>query len=715
VNARSAQFPLSPPQPHRGGERETRSAGEGSLLLLLCFVACTRAEPKHPNVLLITLDTFRADHVGAYGRNRGTTPAIDALAAGGARFQNAISSVPLTLPSHATILSGTLPPHHGLRNNGAGAFPADRATLATLLASKGYRTAAFTGAFVLDHRFGLNRGFDVYDDEIPRDPALGDHLEAERRGDAVVDRALAWLAHDDPRPFFAWVHLYDAHFPYTPPEPFRGRYAASPYDGEIAFVDEQVRRLVAFLDEHRQRENTIIVVTGDHGEALGDHGELTHGLLLYEPTLRVPLVIAEAGAIEPNVVTTPVGLADLAPTIAALANAPFPAKTDGRDLSAALREHREPPAVDLYSETEYPAVYGWSPLAAMRRGNQKYISAPAAELYDLARDPNETRNVLSEERRVMRALDAEVQALRASPAPPPASAPDPETMAKLASLGYVGGTPAARAGNDRPDPKVMVPLFRKFEEATWATTDKRLGEAATILEDLVHRDPQNSVFRGALAKIERQRGNTARAIELYREAVVFAPDDPQGWYNLASAFQQAGDMTHAGEAAREALRRDSTNAEAHNVLGIAYSAQGDGPHALEEFRKAIAIDPRNARAYNNVGNIARATGRTSEAEQAYGRAIALAPAYADPLNGLGALEIDRNRARIAVAYFDRALQLTPDALEPRLNRAVALQLAGDVAGAIAEYRTFIARSANAPAFAQQRKAAQAMVARLEKP
>lgn len=676
-----------------------------ALVVLALLCACHREQQKY-NVLLITLDTFRADRVGP------AAPNIQQLANEGVRFDNAISSVPLTLPSHATILSGVLPLHHGLRNNGAGVFPADRATLATLLSEKGYRTAAFTGAFVLDHRFGLNRGFATYDDEIPRDPTLGDHLEAERRGDAVTDRALSWLANEDGRPFFAWVHLYDAHFPYTPPEPFRTKYAASPYDGEVAFVDEQVRRLIAFLDQHGQRDRTIIVIAGDHGEALGEHGELTHGLLLYEPTLRVPLIIDARGMLERGVIRTPVSLADVAPTIAALLGIPL--KADGRDLSAALRERKEPQQTDVYSETEYPAVYGWSALAALRRGNFKFISAPAPELYDVARDSHEAHNVFSDERRVMRALDAALKSMRAQPVPATStSAPDAETMARLASLGYVGGTPQRRGEGERPDPKVMVPLFRRFEEATWATTDKRYDEAASILEDLVKQDPQNAVFRGSLAKVERLRGRADRAIELYREAVAFAPDDPQNWYNLASAFQQAGDMRRAGEAAQEALRRDRDNAEAHNVLGIAYSASGQPVRALEEFQRAIAIDPRNARAYNNVGNVARAMNRQAEAEDAYRKSIALAPNYPDPLNGLGALDIDRNRPRDALVYFDRALELAPAYLEARLNRAVALQLAGDLRAAVAEYRAFIAQSENMSAFAEQRRAAQALLRQLE--
>lgn len=678
-------------------------------LLLCSFVfTCRQAERSRPNVLLITLDTFRSDRLGSL------TPNLTRLAGESVIFRNASSVVPLTLPSHATILSGLLPPHHGVRNNGSGAFPADRPTLATIFSANGYRTAAFTGAFVVDHKFGLNRGFELYDDEIPRDPTLGDHLEAERRGDVVVDRALQWLARDDERPFFAWVHLYDAHFPYVPPEPFRTRYAATPYDGEIAFVDEQVQRLLGFLDDRRARDRTIIVVAGDHGEALGEHGELTHGLLLYEPTLRVPLVISAPGALKPAVITTPVSLADIAPTIAGLAHVAFNAATDGRDLSAALRDHREPPAKDLYAETEYPTLYGWSALAAMRRGTQKYISSPNPELYDLAKDPNERRNVLSDERRVMRALDAELKTLRSEATTVHSSQPDAETMAKLASLGYVGGTAAPRPEGLRADPKLMAPLFRKFEEATWATTAKRLDEAAAMLEDVVQRDPQNPVFRAALAKVERQRGHPRRAIELYRDAIAFAPNDPQGWYNLASAFQESGDMKRAGEAAREALRRDAKNPDAHNVLGITYLHDGDPARALAEFQSAIAIDPRNARAYNNLGNVARAMHRETDAEQAFRRALALAPDYPDALNGLGALEIDRNHHREALTYFDRALQIAPQYLEARLNRAVALQLAGDTRAAIAEYRKFLQQSANTTGLARQRDAARTMLAHLEK-
>ncbi len=270
------------------------------------------------------------------------------------------------------MLSGLLPPRHGLHNNGAGRFPADTPTLATRLSAAGYRTAAFVGAFVLDHRFGL--GFDVYDDEIDRGGATGtDELEAERSGQVVLDRALAWLERGgvDSRPYFLWVHLFDAHAPYEPPEPYRGRYRENPYDGEIAAVDAQVGRLLAALDRRVESDRTVVIALGDHGEALGEHGERTHGLLLYEPTLRVPMILRAPGIVPAgSVVDTPVSLADVAPTIASLLDAPLEsARVDGRDLAREVTSGVVPEVSDVYSETEYPAVFGWSGMAAVRRGS----------------------------------------------------------------------------------------------------------------------------------------------------------------------------------------------------------------------------------------------------------------------------------------------------------------------------------------------------------
>jgi arylsulfatase A-like enzyme/Flp pilus assembly protein TadD len=688
----------------------------GCIFVAACLAGCRGGSARGHNVLFVTLDTVRADRIGAYGYAAAETPALDRLAREGTRFETAVAAVPLTLPSHATLLSGLLPLHHGLRNNGTGRLPDGIETLATRLSASGYRTAAFIGAFVLDRRFGLGRGFELYDDEIERDPGKQAGLVAERPGAEVVGRALAWLEKGGEKPFFLWVHLYDAHAPYEPPEPFRSRYTDRPYDGEIASLDAQIARLFAALDTARVSDRTLVVVVGDHGEALGDHGELTHGLLVYEPTLRVPLLLRAPGVLPAGkVVQTPVGLADVAPTVAGLLELPLaPAGTvlDGRDLSSTIRRGAEPAATDLYAESEYPRTFGWSGLAALRRGTLKYIAAPRPELYDLGADPQEKTNLApSDARRAgLEARLAEIQ--RSSRATPVESANGDGTRERLAALGYVAAGPALADRGTLRDPKDVVGLFRSFEEASWALQGGRLEEATSKLEAVVAADPANAVFRGLLAQSWRRRGDLVRAITLYREAVAAAPDDSDARYNLAVTLQEAGRRGEALAAAQEAVRRDPARPEAHNALGIALFSEGKLQEPLAEFDRVVELDPRDAQAHNNRGNVLRQQERFDEAQRAYERAIELAPRYADPQNGLGVLEVQRDRPAQALPRFERALALAPELHEVRLNRALALEMMKDYPRAIEAYRDFVRAAGGDPAFARQRQVALQLIARL---
>ncbi len=678
--------------------------------------------------MLVTLDTVRADHLGAYGSTVAETPWLDRLAREGVRGTQVSSQVPLTLPSHATILSGWLPPHHGLRNNGAGALPEGTATLATHLAAAGYRTGAFVGAFVLDRRFGLARGFGVYDDEIVRDPGAGTALEAERPGREVMDRALAWLGGAPPpapgasaQPFFLWIHLYDAHAPYTPPSPFRERHAGRPYDGEIAAVDAQIGRLLEELERRGLTRTTVVAVTADHGEGLGEHGEQTHGLLLYEPTLHVPLLLRGPRLPAGSVVRTPFGLVDLAPTLAGLVGHPLPSPAarplDGRDLSAALSGGSEPPPGDVYAETRYPAFFGWSPLAALRRRDVKYIAAPLPELYDLASDPGETSN-LKDRADLSAALPgfaARLAEIEAGAVEAPRGAPDAETRARLAALGYAAGgaaPPPRRAPSGAPGPAEMVDLFQRYERAHNQLKDGEVQTALEALAGLVAADPGNPVFRGELARAYRAQGDLGRAVPLYRQAAEDAPDDPEAWYNLASALRELGETGEARRALERALHLDPSRPEAHNTLALALLAEEKPEEALRELQAAVALDPRDALALNNLGNVLRGLGRSAEAEQAYRRSAQAAPRYAEPLNGLGTLEVARNRPAEALVFFDRALALAPSYHEVRLNRGIALQEAGEREAAMAAYRDFLGAVAGNPQFAEQRRAAEGLLAHL---
>ncbi len=664
---------------------------------------------------------MRADRLGAYGYAAATTPNLDRLAAVGVRFAQAQAAAPLTLPSHATILTGQLPPRHGMRQNGAPLAGPGLATLAGHLAAAGYRTGAFVGSFVLDRRFGLAEGFEVYDDEVERDVSGTPGLEAERPGREVVDRARAWLAEETGgRPFFAWVHLYDAHAPYEPPEPFATAHPGRPYDGEVAAVDAEVGRLLEQLQTLHLTEQTVIAIAGDHGEALGEHGEPTHGVLLYEASLRVPLILSAPRLLPAGwVVEEPVGLTDLAPTLAALAGHPWPGEREGRDLSRALRARQDPPRSDLYAETLYPTLFGWSDLASLRRGERKAIAAPHPELYDLGRDPSELANLWRKGEGGD--LLARLEELHREAAPAVATGSlDEETRAKLESLGYVAPSVTPTGGGEEPvegaaDPKDRIALFRELETARQEMGEGRLDDAVERLAPIVEADPANPVFRGTLAEARRRQGDREEAIALYRQAVADNPADSEGWYNLAVTLQEAGRPGEAIVALTEVLRRAPAKPEAVNALGIALSLTGKLDEARNAFARATELDPENAKAWNNLGNVERDRGRLAEAETAYRRATEIAPDYPDPWNGRGTLAVEAKRPADALPLFDRALALGPQLHEVLLNRAIALELAGDSAAAASGYRAFLAAPAGAEAisFAAQREAAAKLLARLD--
>jgi len=386
---------------------------------------------SQPNVILVTLDTTRADHLGCYGDRDARTPNLDALARAGVLFEQAASPAPLTLPAHSSIMTGMYPTHHGVRVNGSTALGQSQTTLAEVLSEKGYETGAFVGAFVLDGRWGLNQGFRVYDDHF--DLKKYKHIDlagVQRPADQVMDAALAWLESHKPDPFFAWIHLYDPHSPYEPPEPFRSQHGqrglAGLYDGEIAFADEQVGRCVSWLRRNALDEKTILVVMGDHGEGLGSHGEGTHGYFVYDYALRVPFVVATPFSELRGVrVDSQVSAVDVFPTLLALGGIDFAAKVHGRSLLPVMLDPRREEAVYAYGESMTPNLqFGWSSLLCLRSTRYKLIQAPRPELYDLAVDPEETTNAFDRQPAVARELMQRLDRLVAETS---RDAPEPET------------------------------------------------------------------------------------------------------------------------------------------------------------------------------------------------------------------------------------------------------------------------------------------------
>lgn len=540
----------------------------------------------------MTLDTTRADRLGCYGWDRAVTPVLDGLAARGVRFDAAYASSPMTLPSHATLLTGLEPPEHGLRVNGGARLPDGTDTLATRLHDVGYRTGAFVAAFVLDRRFGLDRGFEVYDDAVgdPVPQPVPEQLSAHRAGDAVVDAALAWLGGvaAGPAPFLAWVHLYDAH---APDRPHDDRPAS--YDGEVGFVDRQVGRLLDFLDARGLAERTLVVAVADHGEGLGDHGDAEHGYLLDEEVLRVPLLVRWPGVVASgHAVDALVTTRDLAPTILDLAGAAPLAASGGRSLRAALTGGRVASGVS-YAETDLPlAAYGWSPQRSLTTARWKYVRTTRPELYARAADRAERHDLAAAEPAHVAALDAQLTAVEASFAATtaPAVRVDAATRGRLEALGYVdsGVRGAPSPDGPRPDAKDMLEVKRLGNVVTTGLVTGRLAPpiAVAVLRTLVERSPESAGFRVQLGTLLLEQGDVAGALAQLQEAVRLRPDHPDARTNLGQAELRAGRVAQAVVAFRAAVAAEPDLPEAQFGLGHALAVQGDRDGAIVALRAA---------------------------------------------------------------------------------------------------------------------------------
>ena len=662
----------------------------GGLIAAASLLVPRRKDPAVPpgraNIVLITVDTLRADRV----RPR-LTPSIDALAEAGIRFTNARTTVPLTLPAHVTIMTGTLPAVHGVRDNGV-VYKPGPPTIARVLHDAGYRTAAFVGAYVLNHVFGLADGFDLYDDRVHRNPALGAQLEAERRGGDVANSALEWLA-TAPQPFFLWVHLYDPHAPYDAPAEFKAQGGGNAYDGEVAYADAQVGRLVQALRGRGLLDKTVVAVAGDHGEGLGDHGELSHGMLAYDSTLRVPLIVAGPRPEEPRTAHDKVSLANLAGSLVSAAGV----------LPPAGMGRLQPTNREVYAETEYPRAAGWHALRALVDDRWKLILSSEAELFDLTSDPGETRNIASEKASLVAGMAKRIRELSAANAAQPQAGVSPEAAERLRALGYVSGS--ARPADDErdaPNPARTIDAWARFESALSDVTAGRAGDALPVLRELAGRFPTSRVFRSTYARALKDTGNARAAVSAYKAVLLHWPADPTLYHDLAVAARAAGDPKEAMRAEQAALALDPDSPSALNGLGLLQAESGNAADAATSFERAAALDPSDASFWANLGNARRALGDLDRAEAAYRRAMDTDPAYADAANGLGVVMVQRKRPAEAIPFFVRALEHEPALHEARLNLGIAYQESGNREKAIEMYRRVLA---DAPSGSRDRQAA----------
>jgi len=651
------------------------------------------------NVLLITIDTLRADRVGVYGNPQGLTPALDALARDGLVYERAYAHVPLTLPSHACILLGLTPPAHGVRDNSGFIVRQGSTTLAGLLKKQGFVTAAFVGSYPVDSRFGLNQGFDLYDDSYGSQK-FQEAVFVERRAGAVVDAALGWLQ-GRREPWFVWVHCYDPHAPYTPPEPFKTRFASAPYAGEVAYTDSQLARIFDRLRADGTLDRTLVIVTADHGEGLGDHGESTHGYFAYESTLRVPLIVRGPG-VEAGRVSSTVAHVDIFPTVCQAVGLRPPDGLQGRPLPQTGQKAQA--EREIYFECLYPFYSrGWAPLKGFLAGGRKFIDSPIPELYDLVKDPGETNNVvkpeiLGEFKMKLRALESR---LGEGSAASVRRSVDRETAARLRSLGYVsGGAPVkAKAFGPADDVKTRVPYANRVEKAAdLAKAGKNEAAVREIKAVLTERDDTDVAYT-VLAGIYRSQGRLADALSVLQAGMERLPDnfeilivavssnlvarryeevlrlvesctdprrdaDPEIWNSAGVAYSRLGNEDKARRAYNLALSIDRDFPAAWNNLGAlefeAASRSGDRAardRAAAAFREALRADPSSAQAFNGLGAIARSSGDLPGAVEAWEKAVALSPELADAVYNLGRAYFDGGDKSRALAMFRRYMAL----------------------------------------------------------
>jgi choline-sulfatase len=538
-----------------------------------------------PDVYLITIDTLRADHIGCYGYKQVETPALDALAADGVRFTEAFTHSPITNTSHITILTGLLPSVHGVTDFAVPLSP-QHLTAAELLKKHGYQTAAFIGAVILDSNTlapGLDRGFDFYDNF----PAKTDSKErwgrVERRGMEVVGHAEAWFEKRRTGPHFVWVHLYDPHDPYEPPPPFSEKYKDHLYDGEIAYADSALARWIAFLKKAGVYDNAIIVVTGDHGEGLGEHGEETHGLFLYDSTLHVPLILkmplkTAAGAHHGTAIDAQVRTTDILPTILSATGVAAPAELNGESLVPLISKKddkkagaNESPDRALFGETDYPLRWGWAPLRALRTGGTKWIEAPRPELYDLQADPKELKNLYAPDNSKVQAMQAEMAKWKAK-LPPPANPAKVETL---------------------PDPKDKVEVQNLLHNAMLADDDNRPSDARRFLEKALQLDPASPTAFRQLGELELAAGDFAKAAVHLKRAGELRPDDSTAAFELGQAMEKSGNWPGARDALESSLKLAPSQVSARLMLGRVYLQLKDAKSAEDQFEAALLVDSSN--------------------------------------------------------------------------------------------------------------------------
>jgi arylsulfatase A-like enzyme/Flp pilus assembly protein TadD len=672
----------------------------------------SKMKEKNLNMLLITIDTIRPDRLSCYSTKYLKTPRMDALAAKGALFDRAIAHNPVTLPSHVNILLGTTPLYHGVHQNSKSIVAEDFLTLAEYLKSKEYSTAAFIGAFPLDSRFGLPQGFDVYDDSLPSRSAV-EFAFPEKKAEKVIQAALDWIEKQDNK-WFTWVHIWDPHAPYIPPEPFQSQFKDDPYSGEVAYVDSELGKMFDYLEGNDLLKNTLIILTGDHGESLGEHGEMTHTYFAYNSTLWVPLIIAGPG-VKASRIDEYVSHIDIFPTVCDILGIEEPPFLQGISLLPLMKGKKIKKRAIYFESLDPYYNRGWAPLRGFVEERKKFIDSPLPEFYDLENDFDEEKNIVQEidlnkYRKRLKKMQEELSSPQRAQS---RQKIDREAQEKLRSLGYIVSpvSQLKKSYGPEDDLKTLLPFQQKHTNAMSLYNEGKIAESVKLLSDIIEERKDFSKAYFDLSRIYRNQGmiedaiavmeeglknnpgnysiisgygiflvkegKLDKGIELLHRALAMIDFDPEVWINLGIAYWRKGEYRKALEHYDKALSLDNNDAVIFSNLGTLHLSifmktkkREDHYRSIENFRKAVELDPALASAYNGLGGAYKIVGQNDEAIAAWEKSLELKPDFDFPVYNLGVAYLEKGNKTQALKYFERYLLLKKNTISPQERRDV---------------------------------------------
>jgi arylsulfatase A-like enzyme/Tfp pilus assembly protein PilF len=620
--------------------------------------------------------------LACYGNPRVKTPNIDRMAEEGVLFENATTVVPLTLPAHSSIFTGTFPMYHGVRDNGGYYLDPEQITLAESLKEQGYATGAFVAAFVLDSRWGLHQGFDRYFDDFDLAKYETVSLDSvQRRGDEVLAEALGWMDSAREGPFFSWIHLYDAHTPYEPPEPFLSQYGTAPfarYDGEVGYVDSLMGELMSWLEEKKLVDSTIVIFLGDHGEGLGQHRETSHGYFIYDATTHVPFILkAPSRRLRGRRVEAQVRVVDLMPTLLELVGAEIPAPVQGESLVDLATGGTDDLGLVAYSESYYPRNhYGWSELKSLRDGALHYIAAPRPELFDLAEDPKQQNNLAPKRARTVRQFQDTLDQMldRYSAEGVEDQAPvtlDAETQAQLAALGYLGGPSKIKIDPDKPlaDPKDKIKLFNLIKRAGGDSSEGRLDEALAKIQSVLAEDSEILEAHSILGNLYVKKEERVKAIEAYQDALARDPEFKPALFGLASIYEEMGRLDDAAAGFRRILEIDPRDNGAYFRIAAIHARQKKFAEALEYLQQAVEVGSERPPLHNLMAECYIGLEQFDEAEKEVQLVLEMKPDLPGAHYNLALILEAKQDIQGAIDAYQRDLELAPKNFKTHFNVA----------------------------------------------